>query len=108
MRIDAETIDDSHVIAVVGELDRTLAPRLMAEVDRSESRRLVLDLTDMSFMDSSGLGAILYAWTRTANRDGRLIIVCPLDAHVRRTFDMRGVGRQLTVVETRAEALAAV
>ena len=95
-------------LAIVGDLDASTTPALIREIDAvaADGVRLVLDLSKMEFMDSSGLGAILYAWTTAAQRNGRLVLVCPLDAHLRRTLNVRGVGTVLTLVETRAEALA--
>src|ERR671933_471789 len=108
MRVITEAVEGGRVITVIGELDAASASKLIAEIDRREPdpERLILDLTEMSFMDSSGLGAILYAWTRMSESGGRLALVCPMDAHVRRSFKIRGVAERLTVVDTREEALA--
>jgi anti-sigma B factor antagonist len=109
VQIERHVTPDGSTLALVGELDTSTTPRLIREIDAiaADDVRIVLDLSAMTFMDSSGLGAILYAWTTATQRNGRLVLVCPLDAHLRRTLDARGVGNVLSVVETRAEALAA-
>jgi anti-sigma B factor antagonist len=58
------TIRDTRAdIAVAGDLDMAAAFKLESEVDRILSSpgvgRLVLDLADVSFMDSAGLGTLL-------------------------------------------------
>jgi anti-anti-sigma factor len=55
---------DATVLALCGELDIASAPgleRALDEFGASIPRRLVIDLTDVTFMDSTGLRALLLA-----------------------------------------------
>ncbi|GGS90925.1 hypothetical protein GCM10010156_56560 [Planobispora rosea] len=72
------------VIRATGELDMTVAPRLGAEVDRvletgqletGHRPCLVMDLTQVPFCDSVGLGTLVGALTKLRNSQGRLILV---------------------------------
>nr|BFE86629.1 hypothetical protein GCM10020093_092300 [Planobispora longispora] len=67
------------VIRATGELDMTVAPRLGAEVDRvleaGSHPCLVMDLTQVPFCDSVGLGTLVSALTKMRNSQGRLILV---------------------------------
>lgn len=111
MRIDAEQTDpETLVLTVVGELDAAAAPQALRALEEgvaSGAQLLVVDLTDMSFMDSTGLGVLLFAWSEMGRRDGRLVIVLPVDAHARRSLNLRGVTDRLSIAASRAEALGA-
>ena len=69
------------VLALDGELDLASCAVLERELDRvqsSRSRRLVLDLSELTFMDLSGLRVIIAAH-RQAERGGKTLVL----AHVR-------------------------
>lgn len=77
------------VISVAGELDLDTAPRLkqkIADVLDQGVNRLVIDLGDVSYLDSSGLGVLLGALRRLRERDGALKLVCH-DGRQRRIFE---------------------
>ncbi|WP_344855390.1 STAS domain-containing protein [Planomonospora alba] len=66
------------VIRVKGELDMSVAPRLRAAIDRvlAEPGRpcLVMDLTEVPFCDSVGLGIMVNTLTRVRDSRGRLVL----------------------------------
>jgi anti-sigma B factor antagonist len=68
--------------------------------------RLVLDMSRVAFMDSSGLGALLSTLRALAASGGDLK-VCHLTPAVRVLFELVRVHRVFDVVETREDALAA-
>jgi anti-anti-sigma factor len=76
-------------IATVGEIDARLR-----ELNRAGFRHLVLDLRQLTFMDSSGLRMIL-EWDGRARRDGISFAVSPAPAAVQRMFEVAGVLDQL-------------
>lgn len=56
--------DGAHTLLLAGELDLATAPALegaIVELCRSHTERIVLDLAEVSFIDSTGLRAILEA-----------------------------------------------
>ncbi|MEV4242235.1 STAS domain-containing protein [Streptosporangium canum] len=67
------------IVRAAGELDMAVAPRLRAEVDRAletpDHPCLVMDLTEVPFCDSVGLGILVGALTRIRDTHGRLILV---------------------------------
>ncbi|MGV9841028.1 STAS domain-containing protein [Streptomyces fungicidicus] len=85
---------DTAILAVRGELDISTAPVLhhrLAEQVAHGRRHLLLDVTEMPFMDSSGLSVIV----RTVNevRDvGGTVSLSGARPVVRRLFDLTGVG----------------
>jgi anti-anti-sigma factor len=69
--------DDTHVVALSGELDLAGADLLEGELKRVEAgdaRRIVVDLRDLDFIDSTGVRLIYMAEMRSRKDSGRLTI----------------------------------
>jgi anti-sigma B factor antagonist len=67
------------VVGVRGEVDVSSAPVLqqrLAELFRTAGSTIVVDLTDVSFLDSTGLGALVAARKSAADAGGALPLVC--------------------------------
>jgi stage II sporulation protein AA (anti-sigma F factor antagonist) len=75
-----------------------------AWVDESGSRALVLNLRRVTFIDSTGLGALLGRFRRMRAAGGTLSIVRPASP-VRTLFDAAGLGELLPVFPTEERAL---
>ena len=102
--------DGVAVVTVSGELDLALcikiAPQLNAAL-RSTKGAVVIDLEDVSLVDSSGIALLLNAFRRLDHAGRQLAIACPLGS-ARRAFELTALDRQLPMHETRRGALAAV
>jgi anti-anti-sigma factor len=73
-----------------------------------DSVAVILDLSQLTFMDSSGLHAILAARGRLAEADCRLVLLRG-DYHVQRLFELSGVEGEIEFVSARhAGDLAAI
>ena len=79
-------------IVIQGELDLATAPLVTAKLEEAFSRpgSLVIDVTYMGFMDSSGLGILAKAFRR-ARSDGRGLAVRNPSPPVRRTLAIAGL-----------------
>lgn len=98
------------ILVVAGELDLFTAPELRERLRRLidlHPPRLIVDLTDCSFIDASGCHAILIAARRLATHAGRIAVVNSNPA-VARVFAVMGLAELFPVVATRAEAVAAL
>lgn len=99
---------DAVVLHVRGELDEetaaTFRDRLDALIERDRIRYLVLDLRQLTFMDSSGLGVLLGRLRRLQEVGGRMALVRPA-AHVRAVLELSGVGRLLPIYASARQAL---
>jgi anti-sigma B factor antagonist len=95
------------VLIAAGELDLATAPvlrnRLDAAVDAC-AKRVVLDLTAVSFIDSVAMAAIIHARTRLGDA-GRLAVVIPSGSYTRLVLEIAGLPRCLDLFETREQAL---
>jgi anti-anti-sigma factor len=99
------------VIAVRGELDLATAPLLrdaFEGVDRGEGAIAVIDLTEVGFLDSSGLRVLAQCQRMLAGPDGKaaLRLVVATDA-VRRVLDVTGLHSFFSVYESVDDALRA-
>jgi anti-sigma B factor antagonist len=95
-------------VRVGGEIDMLTAPRLGAYLTRAidnDPRRLIVDLTDVSFIDSSGLHVLV----RAANRIGTSAfgIITRRD-NVLRVFSISGIDRIISIFASIDQAVAAL
>jgi stage II sporulation protein AA (anti-sigma F factor antagonist) len=66
----------------------------------------VIDLSEVSFIDSSGLGALLDAHNRLRRDNRRLVVVAPSGTAAAVLLELAGLRGRLPIFETRADALA--
>ena len=106
------TVSDTPEVPVVaphGEIDLARSRELgsqLGELAGEPGVAAVLDLSDVSFLDSVGLGVILKAAGRFRRQAKRLVIVVP-PGPVLRLLELSGVGKGLAIAGTRDEAIAA-
>jgi len=100
--------DDTHVVAVAGEIDLFTAPefkqRMSAPIDDGRSN-LIVDLSQTTFIDSSSLGVLIGAHRRLKLRGGSLVVVCDNEA-IAKTFKITGLDGVFTIAPTVKAALA--
>ena len=111
MNIEAETFSisrstqgASEIVALSGELDMVHAPTVAETLDALSDgeRPLIVDLSELTFIDSSGIHAIL----RPRPQQGAVLLVCP-PGNIQRVLSVTKIDRVLSVYETLGEALAA-
>ena len=98
---------DYTVVAVTGELDVYTAPVLeesLGELIDGGNRELVVDLTEVTFMDSTGLGLLIKALKWVREHDGSLRIVANTEK-VLKVFRVTGLDGVLSLHASRAEAI---
>jgi anti-sigma B factor antagonist len=96
------------VIRLVGELDLYNAPEVreaLLELCAEKPERLVVDLGDVDFVDSTALGVLIEARTKLENRQSFLLAAPGLETH--RALTISGLDQHLSVHETVDAALAA-
>jgi anti-sigma B factor antagonist len=94
------------VLAAEGEIDLDSAPALPAAVDAALSRGardVWVDLSDVTFLDSSGVHALLDARRRVGGNGCGFAVICPAGA-ARRTLLVSGLDGELPLYATRDEA----
>jgi anti-sigma B factor antagonist len=87
---------DAVVIAPAGEVDLVTVHEVRSALAEaaSEARRVVIDLREVTFMDSSGLRLLVEA-QRQSEQDGYALAVVRGPAALDRLFDVTGLGDRL-------------
>ena len=101
----------AHLVRVQGEVDISTAYDLQLAFDElvvDGVGPVVVDLSDVDFMDSSGMTALVRARTDLGRQGRRMSIACPATGHVHRLFEIVELVERLDLHETLHEALAAV
>ena len=91
-----------------GDLDAYTAPGLRAQLHEAtsgEAELIVVDLAEITFIDSAGLGTLVGAHRRMLERGGRLRVVRP-PTLVARAFEVTGLDTVLDLRDDREQALA--
>lgn len=96
------------VVRLVGELDLYNAPEVreaLLQLCEEQPQRLVVDLGDVEFVDSTALGVLIEARTKLENRRAFLLAAPGLETH--RALTISGLDQHLSVHETVEAALEA-
>ena len=100
MEIEATSADRNLLLELKGELDhhgaRDALRELELAIDAALPKKLVLDFSGVTFMDSSGIALILRAQQRMQLLDGSLL-VRNVPQQARRVLDAAGIGRLVTI-----------
>lgn len=106
-RVEMRREDVATVFSLRGELDLASSPTLEAALERADSsdtELVILDLSELRFMDSTGLSVLVKAQQR-AQDAGRRFAVVRGGHQVQRLLDVTGVGERLTLVDAPDELL---
>ncbi len=110
MSMEYQISGNSLVVRLQGELDLVSAAafkRLVDDLlDRRKARNLYVNLEQVSFLDSSFLGALLGRYRRIHMAGGRMGVIAPAAA-VRPTLELSGIFRTMAEYGTEPEALSA-
>lgn len=108
LNIDMEVKRDVLCIRISGELDHHTADQLRAQatkaLENENIRHIVLNLENLSFMDSSGLGVILGRYKQIKQLHGEMV-VCAISPPIKRLFDMSGLFKIIRLDPTEEYAL---
>jgi anti-sigma B factor antagonist len=108
---DDITHDGVVIVVVDGELDYEASPRLkerLAQHLKGDGQRLVLDLSTVTFIDSTAIGVLAGAAGRLREAgDGSLAVVC-VHAKVLQILEITGLDGVVALYSSRDDALAAL
>ena len=109
--LDEEDSDSgAHIVDARGELHLSTAPelgnRLAAAIERGKTT-VVLDLSGVEFIDSTGLSTLLSALRLVTQKQGRMAVVCA-NPTVLRLFQITSLDETFDIFADRAAAIAHV
>jgi anti-sigma B factor antagonist len=100
--------DVADVLSLIGELDVVAAPRFVSQAAgalRTGAKRLFVELTGVSYVDSAGLAALLNV-LRRATAAGAQVVLVGAPPQIRRLLDDTRLAREFVFAETVAHAEA--
>lgn len=108
LAIELKIKHDVLCIRLSGELDHHTADELRENasnaIEKNNIRHIVLNLEELSFMDSSGLGVILGRYKQITQVNGEMV-VCAISPAIHRLFDMSGLFKIIALEPTEEFAL---
>jgi anti-sigma B factor antagonist len=100
MQLDEKKAGDVVIVTVKGDItaakgDAALKDKVLSMIQQG-NKRLVLDLSGVSYMDSSGLGELVHVYATMKNKGGALKLV----GLTKRIHDLLVITKLVTVFET--------
>jgi anti-anti-sigma factor len=100
LTIEVHPGDAETVIQLAGELDVTTSSELRDVLDRVDVAvaRIVLDLEELSFVDSTGIGCLFKLERRAADTGGMVVVRRP-QPQIHRVMEMTQLNRLIAIVD---------
>ena len=108
-RVESEQRGSLCLVRVYGEIDMSNDQDVLTAIEVAVARetdRLVVDLTNTTYLDSAGLALLLRLSERIQARQQLLSVVVPVDSRVRRAFELTGLLSVIDVVSRSEDALS--
>jgi anti-anti-sigma factor len=102
-------LDGAVVISLAGEIDLHHTPdmsQVLSDVCLDEPALLVVNLEDVTYMDSSAIGALVQTYRQVRAYEGRLRL-CGMSERVLAVFEITKLDKFFDIYPSEAEALAA-
>lgn len=97
---------NTWLVSVSGRLDQNQTPDLEAQLDAlldQGHNRIIIDLTDVNYINSGGLRCLVTAW-RKAKKEGGNVVLTGLRSRVNEVFSMVGFDKVFDIYPNRALA----
>lgn len=108
MFLDFNVQKDILIVTLKGELDHNSAEEVRVKIDNkidmNETKNMILDFSGVSFMDSSGIGAVMGRYKKISHRGGNLFI-SNVNKNVNRIFELAGLYKVIRKYNTVEEAV---
>ena len=109
LSLSTRTEGEHTVVEVAGEIDVYTAPKLreaFIDLVPQGSYQLVIDMEQVEFLDSTGLGVLVGGMKRVRAHDGTLRLVCAQE-RILKIFRVTGLTKVFPIHDSLAGALAA-
>ena len=108
LSLNVRTVEDRPVLDVVGEVDVYSAPELrerLAELLNASAPSLIVNLADVTFLDSTGIGTLVAGLNRAVQFGGTLTLVSDHD-RILKLFRITGLDSVFSIRSSIDEAIA--
>ena len=96
-----QPLDDGFCVGLTGDIDLSRSPQLrqdLIQLINQAPDRLVVDMTAVPYMDSSGVATLVEALQRQRKHKGKMVL-CGLQPKVRSIFEIARLDMVFTIVE---------
>ncbi len=108
MQIALDLIQRTLIVKLGGELDHHSTDQIRNLIERAiterDVRHLIFDFSDLSFMDSSGIGMIIGRYKLIKSLGGNVLLVVT-NARIQQLVTMSGLHRLIPIFQSAEEAL---
>ncbi|WP_438434551.1 STAS domain-containing protein [Gorillibacterium sp. sgz500922] len=96
--IHVQETNDSHTVFVSGELDLAVAAQFRSVIEPllPSDKEVILNLEDLSYIDSTGMGIIIF-FLKERSEGGKALSVQNVPQKIKKLFDLTGITRFLPV-----------
>ena len=110
LKIDVVENDGMVLLKLNGEVDVYTAPKLKSRlidlVDQGKFK-IIVDLEEVDFMDSSGLGVLVGGLKRVRSHDGAIALICTQE-NILKIFRITGLVKVFPIFENQEQAIQSV
>jgi len=106
LRIDTRMVEGIPILHLSGEVDAYTCPffrEAMLDTIENGSPSMVINMDDVEYIDSSGLGTLVGGLKRASEKGGKIALVCNAP-QVRKVFEITGLEKVFAMFETEEEA----
>ncbi|MGL4991455.1 MAG: anti-sigma F factor antagonist [Sarcina sp.] len=108
MYIDLKSKGNLMIAELSGELDHHSAQEVRSKIDdrldRFNIKKLIFDFSEVSFMDSSGIGVIIGRYKKLSVRSG-IVAIANVPDSIKRIFELSGIFKVIKVFSSIDEAI---
>lgn len=107
LQVTLEDREGYTVVSLNGEVDHFTAHKLREEMDnlhKSKKYQVIVDMTCLDFLDSSGLGLLKKSQSMMRDKDGDVILVCSNET-ILKLFRITGLEKEFKIFPTLAECI---
>jgi anti-sigma B factor antagonist len=109
LTLETREQDGHTLLAIAGEIDVYTAPKLrdkITELVNAGHHSLILDMENVDFLDSTGLGVLVGGLKKIRAQDGTMALICSQD-RLLKIFKITGLAKVFTIYSSETAALSA-
>jgi len=109
LTLETREQDGHTLVSVGGEIDVYTAPRLrdkITELVNAGHHSLIIDMENVDFLDSTGLGVLVGGLKKIRAQDGTMSLICSQD-RLLKIFKITGLAKVFTIYPSESAALSA-
>lgn len=110
LKIDIKKNDLFAVLELVGDFDAFAASRFretIVGVIEEGSKNIIVNMKEVEYIDSAGLGALVGGLKRVSEKDGKIVIVSD-NYQVKKVFEITGLVKVFSIFTSEPEAVDAI